>query len=402
MVEFRKVRDRMPDIFLGFVFEEEMERELLKISRGVQTAANQYQKGFLAGFGREMEIFSVLCVPIYSRGCRRLRFQEETVRTAFGNMTYVPFLNLLQIREYMQEAYLYRVLSRMLKETSEDITIYVYSLYLPFLRMMRRLKQKHGSRIRYCLIIPDLAGEYGIMRRKFTLRGIKDRLEAKRKMTLPSAADSYVFLTEAMREQFPPKPYTVIEGFLPQTDFDYKQPRIPRSILYTGSLNPVFGISRLLEAFQGIDDPRYQLWICGAGGEQAQVEAAAAEDPRITYYGYLPKQEIMKLQARCDILVNPRSSDGTYTKYSFPSKTMEYLLSGSKVVMYRLEGVGEEYYRFIRTIEKDGAEGIREALMAAAEDTAFSQERRLEQAEWIRTEKSAERQVSRICAVQGR
>lgn len=390
----------MPDIFLGFLFEEEKEQELLKVCRGVQTAANQYQKGFLSGLGREMEIYSVLCVPIYPRGCRRLRFQEETVQTAYGNMTYIPFLNFPQIREYMQEAYLYRALSKRLKKTSEEVTIYVYSLYLPFLRVMRRLKQKHGSRIRYCLIIPDLAGEYGIMRRKFTLRGIKDRLEAKRKMTLPSAADSYVFLTEAMRELFPPKPYTVIEGFLPQTDFDYKQPRIPCSILYTGSLNPVFGISRLLEAFQGIDDPRYQLWICGAGGEQAQVEAAAAEDPRITYYGYLPKQEIMKLQAKCDILVNPRSSEGTYTKYSFPSKTMEYLLSGSKVVMYRLEGVGEEYYRFIRTIEGDGAEGIREALMAAAEDTAFSQERRLEQAEWIRTEKSAERQVSKIHSMQ--
>ena len=38
---------------------------------------------------------------------------------------------------------------------------------------------------------------------------------------------------------------------------------------------------------------------------------------------------------------------GTYTKYSFPSKTMEYLLSGIPTVMYKLEGIPDEYNAFL-------------------------------------------------------
>ena len=39
----------MADVFVGFLFDEEKEAQLLATSkRGVSTAPNQYQKGFLA------------------------------------------------------------------------------------------------------------------------------------------------------------------------------------------------------------------------------------------------------------------------------------------------------------------------------------------------------------------
>ena len=49
------------------------------------------------------------------------------------------------------------------------------------------------------------------------------------------------------------------------------------------------------------------------------------------------------------LLVNPRTSEGEYTKYSFPSKTMEYLLAGRSVVINRLPGIPEEYYNYTYT-----------------------------------------------------
>ena len=126
---------------------------------------------------------------------------------------------------------------------------------------------------------------------------------------------------------------------------------------------------------------------------EGAVKEAARKDPRIEFKGFLSKREIALLQTQCDVLVNPRTDTGEYTKYSFPSKTMEYLLSGSKVVMYRLAGIGEEYYRYIRTINTPGPEAMAQALQAAWEDTDFYQERFQEQITWIRDSKNAQQQV---------
>ena len=202
-------------------------------------------------------------------------------------------------------------------------------------------------------------------------------------------ADSFVFLTDAMKDLFDKKPYTVIEGFLPYAEFDYSLPRIPKTVLYTGSLNRAYGFNTLLDAFSKIEDPDAQLWVCGAGDMEGAVKEAARKDPRIQFKGFLSKSEISKLQTQCDVLVNPRTDEGEYTKYSFPSKTMEYLLSGSKVVMYRLPGIGEEYYRFIRAVDTLGAEAMAKALQDAWADTAFYQSRWREQVSWIRKNKDS-------------
>ncbi|MFQ9653012.1 MAG: glycosyltransferase [Enterocloster sp.] len=81
----------------------------------------------------------------------------------------------------------------------------------------------------------------------------------------------------------------------------------PKTILYTGSLNTALGVDRLLEAFEKIEDNEYELWICGAGGIQPEVEAYTKKDRRIKYMGFLAKSDISLLQVKCDVLVNPRS-----------------------------------------------------------------------------------------------
>ena len=288
---------------------------------------------------------------------------------------------------------LYRELSRIVAR-QQHTNVYVYSLYMPSLKVMDKLKKKYGDRIHYCLIIPDLPGKYGLVRSG--IKGIRDRQEVKAKLRLPNGADSFVFLTDAMKELFVPKPYTVIEGFLPGGEFDYSNERIPKSVLYTGSLNRAFGMQTLLEAFSMIPDGDAQLWVCGAGDMEDEVRAAARQDSRIQFKGFLPKSEITALQTQCDVLINPRPDQGEFTKYSFPSKTMEYLLSGSKVVMYRLPGIGEEYYRFIRTIDANTPEAVRDAIVGAWEDKTFYDARTDEQIRWIRENKNARQQVSKL------
>ena len=389
----------MADVFVGFYYDEEKAGELLAASRcGISAAANQYQKGFLSGLSGKKRILTTLSTGAYPRYNRKLFFKKETKQTYEDTITYLPFVNCYFIRDWMFQRGLYRELEAII-QSQKQTTVYVYSLNVVFERIMAKLKRKYGKALRYCLIIPDLPGAYGLVRKG--IKGIKDRLDAKPKMELAGAADCYVFLTDAMKELFPPKPYTVLEGFLPAEEFDYSNKRIEKTVLYTGTLSPAFGIETLLDAFSKIGDDRYQLWICGSGGIEEKIKKAAQKDPRIQFKGFLPKNEIAALQTQCDVLINPRTDEGEYTKYSFPSKTMEYLLSGSKVVMYRLPGIGEEYYRFIRVIEDTDAEAMARAIVSACEDKTFYSDRWQEQIQWIRENKNAKHQVQRLLRLPG-
>jgi len=384
----------MKEIFLGFVFDEKKCEQIYKDSKtGLQIAGNQYQMGFLEGLNRKLDIISVLPVGTFPKGNKRINYKYDFAMTKQGKIEYISFTNLYFIKDLTQMNSLIRALKQRI-DKYEFVTIYVYSLYMPFLSSLQKLKKKYTN-LSICLIVPDLPGKYGILRPTFSLGGMRDRIEARKKIKLAQIADSYVLLTETMTEVLPKRPYTVIEGFLPQQKFDYSNKREAKTVLYTGSLNAAYGIDKLLDAFAQIADPDFRLWICGAGGIQSTVEEYAKKDNRITYFGFLPKDKVAELQTRCDILINPRSPHGEYTKYSFPSKTMEYLLSGSKVLMYRLPGVPEEYYDYIYTIDGSTSEDIAAAIIKACEDKSF-QARRTEQIEWIKTQKNNQTQMKKL------
>ena len=75
---------------------------------------------------------------------------------------------------------------------------------------------------------------------------------------------------------------------------------------------------------------------------------------------------------------------------------MEYLLSGSKVVMYRLPGIPEEYYRYIRTIDGQDPQSMAEAINSAFRDMEFYAFRWYEQVNWIREKKSSSELVRQL------
>lgn len=140
-------------------------------------------------------------------------------------------------------------------------------------------------------------------------------------------------------------------------------------ILYTGTLHYQFGIGMLLQAFRLIEDNSYELWLCGAGDAEEEIKQLAELDKRVKFWGYLTKADIDKVQQQATVLINPRPNEGEYTKYSFPSKTMEYLMSGKPVIMYKLDGIPQEYNQYIHYIAENNPEKIAEKIKAVCEDS---------------------------------
>ena len=118
----------------------------------------------------------------------------------------------------------------------------------------------------------------------------------------------------------------------------------------------------LVNAFRMVHDKNAELWICGSGDSEEAIEEAARKDSRIKFFGLVDSKTALEMQHKATILVNPRTSEGKYTRYSFPSKTMEYLLAGRSVIINRLPGIPEEYYDYVYTPKDESVDAFAECI----------------------------------------
>ena len=174
----------------------------------------------------------------------------------------------------------------------------------------------------------------------------------------------YVLLTEAMNDYLNKegKPYVILEGHSDIT-MGKRVPALekktsPRVCFYAGGVSKQYGLGNLVEGFRKADLENAQLHIYGPGDYVEELQAIAAEDPRIFYGGMLLNSEIVDKEMEATLLVNPRPTDEEYVKYSFPSKTMEYMASGTPVLTTVLPGMPKEYYPYVYLLEDESADGI--------------------------------------------
>jgi glycosyltransferase involved in cell wall biosynthesis len=164
------------------------------------------------------------------------------------------------------------------------------------------------------------------------------------------------------------KPWIRIEGIYDiSKNIEFVKKEKYKTILYTGTLDRRYGVLKLIRAFKSIESLDYRLWICGEGDSRKEIELESRCDSRILYLGQLSHNEVLILQRKATVLVNPRTSNGEFTKFSFPSKTMEYLASGTPTILYRLKGIPEEYFRYCYVIEGNDDTNLKEKIIEICE-----------------------------------
>lgn len=182
-----------------------------------------------------------------------------------------------------------------------------------------------------------------------------------------SSFDSYVFLTEQMNPVINKKnrPYIVMEGLADSCINSGKAKReesLTRSMLYAGGLHERYGLKKLVEAFMCTESPNYKLIIYGSGPFVEELKQYAMRDARIEYRGVASNDDVMKAEAEASVLVNPRPTTEEFTKYSFPSKNMEYMSIGRPLLTTKLPGMPIEYYDYVYLIEDETIEGYVRAI----------------------------------------
>lgn len=180
--------------------------------------------------------------------------------------------------------------------------------------------------------------------------------------------DQYILLTEQMNDYITSnithkqKPYIIVEGMV---DVDMGKKSISeykkyskKVCMYAGILDRKYGIEMLVKGFDKANIPDSELHIYGDGEYKDELLEICKKKSNIKYFGLKPNSYIVKEQQKATLLVNPRPSNEEFTKYSFPSKNMEYMVSGTAALMARLPGIPEEYLEYVYILEDESIDGM--------------------------------------------
>lgn len=356
-------------LFLGGLFPKETEKEILDNSiHAVQNAANVLQWSIVTGLDENLEepvdILNSLYIGSWPRRYKKLFIPTYSFKHSDdADDLNVGFCNLCGYKIFSRQHTLNRELKKWIKNTTQKKVILAYAMTDVMINALYKAKRLDKNVVT-CLIVPDLP-QFMNMSSKFSvLHTVFKNLDIKFQKSRLPYIDNFVFLTEQMNTFFQVKNYTVVEGVAGDfySEIQAAEKR-EKTVLYTGGLNSKYGIVNLVNAFMQIEDPGYRLILCGSGDAVPYIQEAQKKDTRIEYRGLLPHQDILSLQAAATVLVNPRQNTEEFTKYSFPSKTMEYMLSGNPVVMYKLDGIPEEYHPYLNYVPDNSIEALRDTIV---------------------------------------
>lgn len=320
-------------------------------------ADQKYHSLLIAGLAKNgAEVLCVSGLPINRAVTKKLFIREKDEEENGVKYHYIDTINLPIFRQIGIFCGTYKYLLKNCRKGEENTVIICDGLNLA--NAYGALKAAKKRKIPLIYVVTDIPE----FQRGKVLRRINDKLIA--------GADGFIFLTEQMNEKVNPykKPYIVLEGHADcsLTDisdaerYEYKEGK--KIVIYAGSIKKLYGIQNLVEGFIKANVSGTELHIYGDGDYREELEKICNNNPSVKYKGIKPNSEIVFEEQRAALLVNPRPTAPEYTKYSFPSKNMEYMASGTPVMTTVLPGMPKEYYPYIYKIEDETSQGIAKDL----------------------------------------
>lgn len=395
-------------LFLGRLFPREFEQSIKqKMKRGMSDAANALQWNIIDGLEEndcgKIRILNCLPVDSFPKAYADLwipRFPFSHTDKYPTDDWNIGHLNLTGIKQFVNILPFKKHVRKWAKEkTGAPKILMMYSAHPMSLKLVKYAK-KFNKDIQAVCVIADIP-EYNILTDLKGVRKLYNDHEIRLCDRLYGNIDMFVLLTDQMADKLRIKTaYTVMEGIAPEMDEAVdpdlaQQYKNEKYILYSGTLNYRFGIGTLLEAFEKMDAPDVKLVICGFG--EAEEMIRKSQDPRIVFLGKVDRKAVLPLQRGATVLVNPRQNNEEFTKYSFPSKTMEYLAAGVPVVAYKLDGIPDEYDTYLNYVEDNSAESLAAKLTEICNmDEAARAEMGKRGAQFVLQNKNAVAQTRRI------
>lgn len=363
-------------IYLVFgLFPKEIRDEIYNNSkRDIQSAANLLQWNIVKALdaakeSEEITIVNSLYIPSYPRGYKKLLIHTfDFSHTEEAKDYNIGFFNLVLLAQTFKYISLKKFFINIFRKCDEPSIVMIYALTPAFAKLCKYLKKTFPF-LQICAVVPDLPQFMDTQsKRKIWYKELLKRKRIRNTYDCIKYIDKFIVLTEAMRYDLNTDNYLVMEGIAPDfKQFGYSNNK-KKIILYAGTLNKRYGILDLVEAFKIANSQMENivLYLFGYGDSTDTIINESKKNKNIKYFGNIPHEELLDYISKADVLINPRKNNELFTKYSFPSKNLEYLSYGIPFVGYRLDGIPSEYYSVMITPKSDSNQDLAETIVETA------------------------------------
>lgn len=361
-----------------------------------------YEQSFIeeACKKNNIEILSIYQIRNFPK--EKIFFRRKKANIQNAKIKYIPFINIPFFKEICFFIYTcFAILFWNIKNRNEKERIIYANIHYPPVSLGIVLMGKI-LKLKKIITFTDLP-LFTYSRERIKKMPVYKRCVIRPYLNLVNflqhSYDFYVLFSEPMKEIVNKnnKPYIIMEGIYNKNNIILEKEKKYNAIAYAGTLNKELGIQKILDVFESLKDESIELWIIGKGDMEETIKKTAEKDKRIKFLGFLPKSEVFKYLKEAKLLINLRNPEDKYTKYSFPSKTFEYMVSGTPFFTTKLEGIPSEYYNYLYCIDSYETNRIAEKIKKILEkDESELEEFGLQARKFILKNKNAEKQVKKI------
>lgn len=338
-------------VYLGFALPEDEFRQLVATDAGLPTATQRFAWSVIESLtSAALRVTVVSAAPatdfphnrrvLFSAG----KFEGHDKVTGF----LLPFVNITGLKHISRYVAASWTLTRRTRR-GRTSAILVHGVHSPFIWAAARAGRRLGVPVVILLTDPpSLRTPFdhgvGLAMKRLDRRLIQSGLQR---------VTGVISLTRALAEDFAPgKPSLLMEGIArsmegPDPQADPIAPSATHGVaVYAGGLQEEYGVRALMDAVS-LSQREWELHLYGRGPMEEECRMVASSNPRVVFHGVADAATLGRAYSRATVLVNPRQLGADFVKYSFPSKLLEYMTTGTPVVTSHLPTIPPDYDPFL-------------------------------------------------------
>jgi len=313
---------------------------------------NLFIKGFSKN-GCEISVLSSRPVFVHLHPHKWFKSKKEVVDNIKYN--YIPFFNISKLRGLSTYFFIKKEIKKWIKSNSNGVIVCDILNYVLVKAISKVIK---GKSVKLVSIVTDLP----------EMIAYKNLKRLNHHNNLIYNSDYFILLSKYMGEKINPnkKPEIIVEGFcdinMDKVDNTLKNKYDKKVVMYAGLLHGKYGIANLVKAFDQLTLEDIELHIYGTGDWEEELKQYCDKNDKIKFFGTKDNSYVVNEQLKATLLVNPRPTNEDFVYYSFPSKNMEYMASGTPMLTTNLPSIPEEYKEYCFVAKGFGVDELKSEL----------------------------------------
>ena len=390
----KTIKDKF--LFLGFNLPEDEFKEVIRNDKGMPVQTQKFGNAIIDGITQNgYSVVQVSTHPVMNFPKNKKVFFKYKKNYSGCEVGYIiPFINVLGFKHITRFLAVFFLGAKILLFTKPKYLL-IHGVHSPYLIFGVLAKIIFGVKV--VPIVTDPPAQ--IIKTDGIFTSILKSVDRAIVLSIINKFSGLIVLSRFIAEDFAPSVRSLtIEGIAGSSTMNttHSSDNTIFSVAYTGGICREYGVETLVQAVVELNG-LVELHLYGRGDYEEELLLKTEMFPFIKYMGYVEPEKLKIDISNCSVLINPRPIDIEFVKYSFPSKIIEYMLTGIPVATTRLPSIPEEYFDYLYEIPEYSVDAIKETILYLFNEPSQKlKTRSINGAEFIRKSKNPKIQGKHI------